>query len=235
MPFDRTLPFNDLPPLPPAVDLETNLVLKKCIGARSALAELKGVGDTIPNQALLIRFIGLQEARSSSEIENIVTTTDDLYQALADSIHRTSPATKEVLRYQEALQDGFRELAEKPFLTTSLFCNLASRIKQCDMNIRTMPGTRIEAGQGNVIYTPPEGEAVIRDKLKNLEDYINTETDVDPLIKLAVMHYQFEAIHPFIDGNGRTVRILNVLYLVQQSWSPNFRPPAKVESATPKS
>jgi Fic family protein len=216
MVFDRTLPFNDLPTLPPAVQLETNLVLKRCIGARSALAELKGVGDTIPNQALLIRSIGLQEARSSSEIENIVTTTDDLYQALADSLDKTSPATKEVLQYQEALQVGFRELEQKPFLTTSLFCNLASHIKQSDMNVRSMPGTRIEAGQGNIIYTPPEGEAVIRDKLKNLEDYINTKTEVDPLVKLAVMHYQFEAIHPFTDGNGRTGRILNVLYLVQQ-------------------
>jgi Fic family protein len=216
MPFDRSKPFNQLPDLPPAVELETNAVLKRCIAARSAIAELKGVGDTIPNQTLLIRSIGLQEARSSSEIENIVTTTDDLYQALADSIDKTTPATKEVLRYQEALHFGFSELRKRPVLTTSLFCELASYIKQCDMNVRTMPGTRIEAGSGNIIYTPPEGEAVIRAKLKNLENYIHQTSEVDPLIKLAVMHYQFEAIHPFTDGNGRTGRILNVLYLVQQ-------------------
>ncbi len=217
MQFDRLVPFNDLPDLPPKLALETNSVLKRCIAARSALAELKGVGETIPNQALLIRSIGLQEARSSSEIENIVTTTDDLYRALADSIDKTTPATKEVLRYQEALQIGHRALLARPLLTTSLFCELASHIKECDMNIRTMPGTRIEAGSGNIIYTPPEGESIIRAKLKNLEDYLHTQTDIDPLVKLAVMHYQFEAIHPFTDGNGRTGRILNVLYLVQQN------------------
>jgi Fic family protein len=217
MSFDREKPFNDLPQLPPTVELETNAVLKRCIAARSALAELKGVGDTIPNQALLIRSIGLQEARSSSEIENIVTTTDDLYQALADSIDQTSPSTKEVLRYQEALQAGLRALKERPILSVSLFCDLASRIKQCDMTIRTMPGTRIEANAGIIVYTPPEGESVVREKLRNLEEYLNLDSDVDPLIKLAVMHYQFEAIHPFTDGNGRTGRILNVLYLVQQN------------------
>jgi Fic family protein len=216
MPFDRKQPFNDLPDLPPSIELETNAVLKRCVAARSALAELKGVGEAIPNQSLLIRSIGLQEARSSSEIENIVTTTDDLYQALADSIDKTTPATKEVLRYQEALQAGIAAMVQRPVLTTSLFCELASHIKQCDMNIRTMSGTRIEAGSGNVVYTPPEGESVIRAKLRNLEDYIHGSSDVDPLIKLAVMHYQFEAIHPFTDGNGRTGRILNVLYLVQQ-------------------
>jgi Fic family protein len=217
MPFDCTKPYNDLPELPPPIALETNAVLKRCISARAALAELKGVGDTIPNQALLIRSIGLQEARSSSEIENIVTTTDDLYQALADSIDKVTPATKEVLRYQEALNAGYDWLQKKQVLTTTLFCELASRIKQCEMNVRTITGTRIEeSGRRNVIYAPPEGEQIIRTKLKNLEEYIHGDLTVDPLIKLAVIHYQFEAIHPFTDGNGRTGRIINVLYLVQQ-------------------
>lgn len=216
MAFDPNKPYNNLPELPPKTELETNTVLKKCIAARSALAELKGVGDTIPNQTLLIRSIGLQEAQSSSEIENIVTTTDDIYQALADSIDKVSPPTKEVLRYQEALYSGFQTLQKKPIIGTTLFCQIASQIKLRDMNVRALPGTRIEGSNKKVFYTPPEGESVIRQKLKNLEDYIHNDSQVDPLIKLAVIHYQFEAIHPFTDGNGRTGRIINVLYLVQQ-------------------
>ncbi len=217
MNFNPNIPYNSLPNLPPGVELETTAALKKCIAARSALAELKGVGDTIPNQSLLIRSIGLAEAKSSSEIENIVTTTDDLYQALADSMDNVSPATKEVLRYQEALSSGFKKLTEQRVIGTNLFCQIASQIKLRDMNVRTLPGTRIEGNNKKVIYTPPEGQQIIREKLKNLEDYIHTDSPVDPLIKLAVIHYQFEAIHPFADGNGRTGRILNVLYLVQQN------------------
>lgn len=216
MPFDRNKPFNDLPDLPPRYELETHTVLKKCIGARAALAELKGAGGLIPNQSLLIRSIGLQEARLSSEIENIVTTTDDLYQALADSIEKANPATKEVLRYQEALAAGYKTIVQQPVLTTNLFCTIASIIKQHDMSVRKMPGTRIVDGSKKAIYTPPDGEALIRDKLKNLEQFIHDHQDLDPLVKLAVMHYQFESIHPFTDGNGRTGRIINILYLVQQ-------------------
>ena len=214
--FDRTKPFNDLPDLPPALHLETHTVLKKCIAARAALAELKGAGGLIPNQSLLIRSIGLQEARLSSEIENIVTTTDDLYQALADSIEKANPATKEVLRYQEALAAGYKTILHQPVLTTNLFCTIASIIKQHDMSVRKMPGTMIVDGSKKAIYTPPDGEVLIRAKLKNLEQFIHDHQDLDPLVKLAVMHYQFEAIHPFTDGNGRTGRIVNILYLVQQ-------------------
>ncbi len=216
MAFDRNKPFNHLPHLPPSQELETHTVLKKCIAARAALAELKGAGGLIPNQTLLIRSIGLQEARLSSEIENIVTTTDDLYQAMADSIDKANPATKEVLRYQEALAAGYKTIIQQPILTTNLFCSIASLITQHDMNVRKIPGTKIVDGNRKAIYTPPDGEALIRDKLKNLEQFIHDHQDLDPLVKLAVMHYQFEAIHPFTDGNGRTGRIINILYLVQQ-------------------
>ncbi len=216
MAFVRSKPFNDLPGLPPGLVLETTSVLKKCIGARAALAELKGAGGLIPNQSLLIRSIGLQEARLSSEIENIVTTSDDLYQALADSIDKANPATKEVLRYQEALAMGYRTVVQKPILTTNLFCDIATIIKQHDMGIRTIPGTMIVDGNKQAIYTPPDGEILIRNKLKNLEHFIHENQGLDPLVKLAVMHYQFEAIHPFTDGNGRTGRILNILFLIQQ-------------------
>lgn len=216
MTVERTKPFNDLPDLPPAAELETKAVLKKCIGARSALAELKGLGDLIPNQALLVRSIGLQEARVSSEIENIVTTTDNLYQALADSIDKADSASKEVVQYQDALAHGLQAIQRQPILSTNLFCELASIIKRRQMNVRNVPGTKIVDGRNKVIYTPPEGADLIRRKLANLETYIHSDSGVDPLIKLAVMHYQFESIHPFTDGNGRTGRIINILYLVQQ-------------------
>lgn len=214
--FDRAKPFNDLPGLPPAAEIETKTVLKKCINARASLAELKGVGDIIPNQSLLIRSLGLQEARLSSEIENIVTTTDDIYQALADSIEKADPASKEVLRYQEALAAGYKSIVQKPLLTTNLFCEIASTIKQREMPIRSLPGTKIVDAKGISIYTPPEGAERIREKLRDLEHFIHEHDELDPLIKLAIMHYQFEAIHPFTDGNGRTGRIINILYLVQQ-------------------
>lgn len=216
MPFSRNVPYNDLPLLPPYAELETKVVLKKCIGAAAALAELKGVGEHIPNQALLIRAIGLQEARVSSEIENIVTTTDDLYQALADSVDKASANAKEVLRYQEALHVGYRAMINRPLLTTNLFVELASLIKQQEMRIRRTTGTKIVNAAHEAIYTPPEGESNIRAKLSNLEKFIHEEQTIHPLVKLAVIHYQFEAIHPFTDGNGRTGRIINILYLIQQ-------------------
>ncbi|HEY9793199.1 MAG TPA: Fic family protein [Candidatus Obscuribacterales bacterium] len=217
MAFDRRKPFNALPDLPPKAELESKNVLKKCIGARAAVAELNGIGGVIPSQALLIRSLGLQEARLSSEIENIVTTTDDVYQALADSIDKADPATKEVLRYQEALALGVKSITAKSLLTTNLFCEIASAIKQHDMRVRSVPGTRIvDGGTNEIIYTPPEGADVILSKLRNLEKFIHEDESLDPLVRLAVMHYQFEAIHPFTDGNGRTGRIINILYLVQQ-------------------
>ncbi len=217
MSFNPNKPFNDLPLLPPRESIETIGILRKCISARAALAELKGVCDTIPDPSILIRSIGLQEARVSSEIENILTTTDDLYQALADSVDAADPATKEVLRYQEALMAGVKAVHQNPILSTNLCSEIATKIKQREMEVRKLPGTKImDTAKNLVVYTPPEGEALIRTKLANLEEFIHSTSELDPLIKMALIHYQFEAIHPFADGNGRTGRILNILYLVQQ-------------------
>lgn len=217
MPFDPQKPYNDLPLLPPPVELETRPVLKKAIAANKALAELKGAGELIPDQSLLIQAIGLQEAKLSSEIENIVTTNDELYRAFADNGQHSDPHTKEVLRYKDALWHGFTSVtsANRP-LTTVLFEEMFQIIKESSAGIRRTPGTKLANQQGDVIYTPPEGEAIIRDKLADLERFIHADDDIDPLVKLAVMHYQFEAIHPFTDGNGRTGRIINILYLIER-------------------
>jgi Fic family protein len=215
MTFDPRKPYNDLPPLPPKADIETKAVLKKAITAGRALAELKGLGATIPNQSVLVNSLTLQEAKSSSEIENIVTTNDSLFRAFTADTGKIDPATKEVLRYREALWEGFNGLRERPVLTTNLCINLVRTIKKNQAGIRNISGTVISnAVTGDVIYTPPEGDVVIRDKLKNLEDYIHAEDKVDPLVKLALIHYQFESIHPFLDGNGRTGRIINILFLI---------------------
>jgi Fic family protein len=215
MTFDRNQPYNDLPLLPPATELESKPVLKLAIRANRALANLRGLAGQIPNQSMLIQSIALQEARLSSEIENIVTTNDDLYRADADADGKADPHTKEVLRYRQALNFGFDALARRP-LSTNLFIDIVRLIKQTDIGIRAVPGTALQNELNEVIYTPPVGEAVIRDKLSNLERFMHAENDLDPLIKMAVMHYQFEAIHPFSDGNGRTGRILNLLFLVDQ-------------------
>ena len=215
MVFDPRKPYNDLPPLPPKVELETRTVLKKCISANRALAELKGLGETIPDQSMLVNSLILQEARSSSEVENVVTTNDALFRAFTASTGQIDLATKEVLRYREAIWKGYSSLQERPLLTTNLYIQIVQTIKKNQAGIRTTPGTKISnPSTGEVIYTPPEGESLIRDKLKNLEDYIHTEDEVDPLVKCGVVHYQFEAIHPFSDGNGRTGRILNILFMI---------------------
>jgi Fic family protein len=215
MVFNPYKPFNKLPLLPPETNVETKAVLKKTIKAGRALAELKGLGETIPNQAILVNSILLQEARASSEIENIITTNDALFKAFTAESSRVDSATKEVLRYREALWEGYRSLLKRPVLSTNLFVTVVQRIKENQAGIRRTPGTTISnRDTGEVIYTPPEGETVIRDKLKNLEDFIHAENDLDPLIKMTLIHYQFEAIHPFSDGNGRTGRIINILYLV---------------------
>jgi len=217
MTFDPLKPHNDLPPLPPKVDVETKAVLRKAIAAGRALAELKGLGETIPNQAMLINTLILQEAKASSEIENIITTNDALFRAFTAGSGQFDPATKEVLRYREALWEGFNELKKKPVLTTNVFLRIVRTIKQDDAGIRNLPGTVIgNRKTGRVIFTPPTGEAVIRGKLKNLEAFIHGDDALDPLVKLALIHYQFEAIHPFFDGNGRCGRIINILYLVKE-------------------
>jgi len=217
MSFDPQKPYNDLPLLPPKQNIETRNILRKTITAGRALAELKGLGATIPNQSMLVNSVVLQEAKASSEIENIITTDDALFRAFTAKTSRVDPSTKEVLRYREALWEGYNELKKRPILATNLFVKLVQRIKENQAAIRRTPSTTISnAATGEIIYTPPEGEAVIRDKLKNLEDYIHGEDDINPLIKLALIHYQFETIHPFSDGNGRTGRIINILYLVFQ-------------------
>ena len=212
--FKKELPYNNLPLLPPKTELESKEILKAAIEANKSLSELKGMAKTIPNQAILVSTLPMQEARSSSEIENVVTTNDKLYEAMVSSTNNHDSQTKEVLRYREALWEGFSELSSKGLLTTNLFVKIYQKIKETDAGIRVTPGTRISNSKGGIIYTPPEGEVIIRDKLKNLEDFIHGENEFDDLIKLALIHYQFEAIHPFTDGNGRTGRIINVLYLI---------------------
>lgn len=208
-------PYNALPPLPPAEEIESLAVLKACIPARAALAELKQAGALLPNQGLLINLLPLLEARDSSEIENIVTTTDQLFRFAQEDSH-ADPATKEALRYRTALSRGFYELGRRP-LCTNTAVEICSTIKGVAMDIRRVPGTALaNQATGDVIYTPPLGEDTLRDLLSNWESYLHRDDDIDPLIKMAVAHYQFEAIHPFVDGNGRTGRVLNILYLIER-------------------
>ncbi len=215
MPFDPDQPYNDLPDLPPAADLETRVVLKACIEARSALAALKQACDLIPNPAMLINTLPLLEAKDSSEIENIVTTTDKLFAYSPLDADKADPQTREALRYGTALWEGCRSLAHRPLCTTTAV-EVCSRIKGNQMDIRRIPGTDLKnPATGEVVYTPPVGEALLRQKLASWENYLHNEIDTDPLVRMAVAHYQFEAIHPFTDGNGRTGRVLNLLYLVE--------------------
>lgn len=216
MSFDPNKPFNDLPKLPPTNEIDSKAILKKTISASRALAELKGATNRIPNPTILINSIVLQEAKSSSEIENIVTTNDELYKAISAKANGVSGSAKEVIRYREAMWEGLNELTARKVLTTNLFIKIFQKIKDTDANIRKTPGTKLQNPKTDeVIYTPPEGETVIRELLSNLEKYIHTDDDnIDPLIKSAVIHYQFESIHPFTDGNGRTGRIVLILYLV---------------------
>jgi Fic family protein len=211
--FDRKVPYNDLPLLPPKADIETKQILRKTISAGRALAQLNGTLINLPNPTLFLDTIYLQEAKASSEVENIITTNDELYKSLVADRKIENSATKEVLSYKEALWLGLEELKTKPFITTNLCVKIVQCIKQNNASIRNTPGTTLSNTQGEVIYTPPSGEQIIREKLANLEKFINDDETIDPLIKMAILHYQFEAIHPFSDGNGRTGRILLLLYL----------------------
>lgn len=216
MSWQAETPFNNMPLLPPAIDnVESIPILKACIPARAALAELKQAGELLPNQELLVNLLPLLEAKDSSEIENIVTTTDKLFQfSQEDSL--ADPATKEALRYRTALYEGYLQLAKRP-LCTNTTVDVCSTLKGTGMDIRKVPGTVISnQDTQEIVYTPPIGEAAIRDLLTNWENFLHAEDDIDPLVKMAVSHYQFEAIHPFHDGNGRTGRIINILYLLEQ-------------------
>lgn len=212
------VPYNDLPMLPPTVELETRAVLKGCILARTALGELKQAAQLIPNQAVLINTLPLLEAQSSSEIENIITTTDQLFQHRAGD-DQADPATKEALRYGQALLEGFQSLARHP-LTTRTAESVCSKIKGVEMSVRRVPGTALARetadGQRQVVYTPPVGEELLYRLLSNWERFLHEHTEIDPLVRMAVGHYQFEAIHPFVDGNGRTGRVLNSLFLIHE-------------------
>ena len=216
LPWQADRPYNLLPTLPPAVELETRAVLKRCIEARTALAELKQAAELIPNQRMLINTLPLLEAKDSSEIESIVTTTDLLFQHAQDGEHHADPATKEALRYRKALHNGYQSLADRP-LCTGTAVEICRTLKGVNMDIRRVPGTQLANDRtGEIIYTPPEGEDRLRDLLANWERFLHNETDLDPLVRMAIGHYQFEAIHPFTDGNGRTGRVLNTLFLIQE-------------------
>ncbi len=214
MPYSPEKPYNELPSLPPKPDIESKVVLKKVISASRALSELKGAITNLPNPNLFIDTINLQEAQASSAIENVITTQDALFKASVAYKKIKDPATKEVIHYKDALWYGMNYLKKRPVLNTNLFIKLVQIIKENDAGIRNVPGTQLKNPKtGKVIYTPPEGENLIRIKLKDLEDFVHAKDNIDPLIKMAMIHYQFEAIHPFFDGNGRTGRIILLLYL----------------------
>jgi Fic family protein len=215
--FDPELPYNELPDLPPrAALIENTTILKQCIAARVALAELKQAAELIPNSAVLVNALPLLEARASSEIENIVTTTDKLFEFVDIAEDKADAATKEALRYRTALFEGSK-MVQRRMLTTDMAIHICSTIKNIELDLRDDSGTKLSNRKtGKVIYTPPVGQSLIQQKLDNWMSFMHESSDIDPLIRMAVQHYQFEAIHPFADGNGRTGRILNILFLVEQ-------------------
>ncbi len=216
MPFDPSIPYNDLPDLPPPIEIETRAVLKACIDVRTSLAELNAIAMRLPNPSILISALMLFEAKSSSEIENIVTTDDKLFQHSQLEESTNDAPTKEALRYRDALFMGYQRLADLP-ISSRLTLETCSILKGHRVDIRRIPGTTLRSlPDGNIIYTPPVGEELIRAKLHNWERFIHNHSEFDPLVQLAIQHYQFEAIHPFLDGNGRTGRIINVLFLIEK-------------------
>lgn len=214
--LDLKKPYNDLPFLPPKVELESHTILKQLVQSHKALAELKGYSELLPDKTLLLNTITLQEAKESSAIENIITTHDELYKSLILPKDKIDKTTKEVLNYRKSLWLGYEAVMKHKLITTNIIIEIQKTLEQNDAGIRKLPCTKLMNDKTQeIIYTPPEGENIILNLLTNLEYYINNNDDfTDPLIKLAVLHYQFESIHPFYDGNGRTSRILNVLYLV---------------------
>ncbi|MEO7068278.1 MAG: Fic family protein [Rhodanobacter sp.] len=197
---------------------ETAPILKKLALASRKLAELKGVAASIPRQAILINTLGMQEAKDSSAIENIVTTHDDLFRNAAFPESPSSQATKEVLRYRQALWTGFDGVRHSELLTNNIILEIQAELERNNAGFRKLPGTALKDGAGHVVYMPPQEPDRIVSLMHELENFINDDQafEADPLIKMALIHHQFESIHPFYDGNGRTGRIINVLYLVQQ-------------------
>ena len=208
-----------IPNLPLPFDLETKAVLKQVNKANQKLAELKGIAHVIPNENILISSLTLQEAKDSSEVENIVTTQDELYQAgLDEHMQIINASTKEVLRYREAIMFGFDQIRKGYPLSCNLIKRIQGLLVENDEGFRKVPGTALKSSaDGRVVYMPPQNIDDINVMMSGLEKYINVEEiyDYDPLVKMAIIHHQFESIHPFGDGNGRTGRILNILYLVQ--------------------
>lgn len=201
-----------------AARFETPAILKKLASAGRKLAELKGVVESIPNRGILLNTLAMQEAKDSSEIENIVTTHDELFRGDLSSAALLGPAAKEVLRYRQALQVGFTGVVENGLLTNRQILEIQATLEQNNAGFRKVPGTALKDGTGQTVYTPPQNPDEIEAAMSDLERFINDGGlfDADPLIKMALIHHQFESIHPFYDGNGRTGRIINVLYLVQQ-------------------
>ncbi len=201
--------------LPLKEDIETKRVLKQLSRTSRSLAELKGIAQTMPNQNILINAIMINEAKTSSGIENIVTTHDEIYKAMVKT-KDASPAAKEVADYRAAIWEGYKLIKEKQMINTNIIVRIQEKLEHNQAGIRSTLGTVIKnITTDEVVYTPPQEKIEILEYMKNLEDYINNDDDmVDPLIKLAMIHYQFESIHPFYDGNGRTGRIINILYLV---------------------
>ena len=209
-------PYNQLPLLPPSREkIETVKILRQLVKSSVALAELKGLATTLPNPSILLNAVILKEAKASSEIENVITTQDKLYQALSAKGVEPDSATKEVLRYREATLFGLKFIKQRGFISTNAIVEIQKILEGNNAGIRKLPGTALRnAATNKVIYTPPDAHDTILMLMKNLEGYLNTNDDISPLIKMAVQHYQFESIHPFYDGNGRTGRIINILYII---------------------
>ena len=225
--YDRNTPFNQLPLLPAPVEIENDPeILRKLVLASRALASVNSNVLRLPNPLMLVNTISLQEARTSTAIENIFTTEDELYKAISDtaSEEKANPATKEILKYREALWEGYRQLEGDKKISSGLITKIFQQIKNTSAGLRAPQAqVVIKQGQsefrtGEVVYTPPRGEGVVEKLMDNLEEYLNDDVKypTDPLLKMCIAHYQFEAIHPFQDGNGRTGRILNLLYLVNK-------------------
>ena len=200
--------------LPIKKNLETKRVLKQLARASRALAELKGLAKIMPNQNILINAIMINEAKTSSSIENIVTTHDEIYKAMVKTVN-TTPAAKEVIDYRSAIWEGFELVKRNQVINLNIIMKIQEKLEHNQAGVRSLPGTVIKNSiTGETVYTPPQKKEEILKYISNLEEYINNDDAIDPLIKLAIIHYQFESIHPFYDGNGRTGRIINILYLV---------------------
>ena len=214
--FSPEIPFNNLPFLPPKYFKESETVLRQLVYSHKVLAELKGYSELLPNKHIILNSITLQEAKDSSKIENIITTHDELFKAIALQNKFVRPEVKEVLNYRDAIFSCLTLLKKNNMLTTNIIIDIQQRIENNSAGIRKLPGTKlVNEKTGVAMYTPPDNEKNIRGLPANLEIFINDDNNkIDPLVKMAMVHYQFEAIHPFHDGNGRTGRIINVLFLV---------------------